>query len=207
LFLPRGRTLPLPLLNLIRFLSAQFSSLSRSRWMAAQPAGVSTTPPSLVSSANWLRVHSNSSSRSLMKKLNKTGPSTGASWVLLRVLEYELTRQPGGVSGAFFPTFFPSQAVINFIRCSNARSFSSRKRVNKGKRLPFLANTLTEADAVVRRQLNYPRRQGAGYQRGVFLIKTTADCSIKPKHAFTRVIRLTGWKDCRLGTVCSGFNG
>ena len=44
--------------------------------MAAQPAGVSTTPPSLVSSANWLRVHSNSSSRSLMKKLNKTGPST-----------------------------------------------------------------------------------------------------------------------------------
>jgi len=44
--------------------------------MAAQPAGVSTTPPSLVSPANLLRVHSNSSSRSLMKKLNKTGPST-----------------------------------------------------------------------------------------------------------------------------------
>jgi len=76
LFLPRGRTLPLPLVNLIRFLSAQLSSLSRSRWMAAQPAGVSTTPPSLVSSANWLRVTSNSSSRSLMKKLNQTGPST-----------------------------------------------------------------------------------------------------------------------------------
>jgi len=32
--------------------------------MAAQPAGVSTTPPSFVSSANLLRVHSNSSSRS-----------------------------------------------------------------------------------------------------------------------------------------------
>jgi len=44
--------------------------------MAAQPSGVSTTPPSLVSSANLLRVHSNSSSRSLMKKLNKVGPST-----------------------------------------------------------------------------------------------------------------------------------
>ena len=44
--------------------------------MAAQPSGVSTPPPSLVSSANLLRVHSNSSSRSLMKKLNKTGPST-----------------------------------------------------------------------------------------------------------------------------------
>ena len=54
-------------------LSAQLSSLSRSRWMAAQPAGVSTTPPSLVSSANLLRVHSNSSSRSLMKKLNYCG--------------------------------------------------------------------------------------------------------------------------------------
>jgi len=66
----------LPLLNLIRFLSAQLSSLPRSRWMAAQPAGVSTTPPSFVSPANLLRVHSNSSSRSLMKKLNKTGLST-----------------------------------------------------------------------------------------------------------------------------------
>jgi len=44
--------------------------------MAAQPSGVSTTPPSLVSPADLLRVHSNSSSRSLMKKLNKTGPST-----------------------------------------------------------------------------------------------------------------------------------
>ena len=64
LFLPRCRTLPLPWLNLIRFLSAQLSSLSRSVWMAAQPAGVSTTPPSFVSSANLLRVHSNSSSKS-----------------------------------------------------------------------------------------------------------------------------------------------
>jgi len=54
LFLPRGRTLPLPLLNLIRFLSAQLSSLPRARWMAAQPAGVSTTAPSLVSPANLL---------------------------------------------------------------------------------------------------------------------------------------------------------
>ena len=80
LFLPRCRTVHLPLLNLIRFLSAQLSSLSRSRWLAAQPASVSTTPPSFVSSANLLRVHSNSSSRSLMKKLNKTGPITDP-WV------------------------------------------------------------------------------------------------------------------------------
>jgi len=42
LFVPRCRTLHLPLLNFIRFLSAQLSSLSRSRWMAAQPSGIST---------------------------------------------------------------------------------------------------------------------------------------------------------------------
>ena len=76
LFLPRCRNLHLPVLNLIRFLSDKLSILSRSRWMVAQPFGVSTTPLSLVSSANLLRLHSNSSSRSLMKKLNKTGPST-----------------------------------------------------------------------------------------------------------------------------------
>ncbi|NWX90749.1 POK6 protein, partial [Nothoprocta pentlandii] len=38
--------------GLMRFLSAQPSSLSRSLWTAAQPSGVSATPPSLVSSAN-----------------------------------------------------------------------------------------------------------------------------------------------------------
>ena len=44
--------------------------------MAAQPSGVSATPPSFVSSANLLQVHSIPSSLSLMSKLNKTGPST-----------------------------------------------------------------------------------------------------------------------------------
>ena len=53
LFLPRCRTLPLPLLNLIRFLSAQLSSLSRSCWMAAQPSGVSAIPSSFLSSRTW----------------------------------------------------------------------------------------------------------------------------------------------------------
>jgi len=78
LFLPRCRTLHLPLLSFIRFLCAQLSSLSRFRWMAAQPSGVSTTPPSFVSSANLLRVHFVLLSRSLMNELNKTGPSTEA---------------------------------------------------------------------------------------------------------------------------------
>jgi len=42
--------------------------------MAAQPAGVATTAPSFVSSANLLRVPSVPSTRSLMDKW-KTGPS------------------------------------------------------------------------------------------------------------------------------------
>ena len=58
LFLCRCSTLNLTLLNSMRFLSAQLSHLSRTCWMAAQPSGVSTTPPSLVSSVNLLRVHS-----------------------------------------------------------------------------------------------------------------------------------------------------
>ena len=70
--------LHLPLLILIRFLSTQLSSLSRSHWMAAQPSGVSTTPPNFVSSANLLRVHSIPSSRLLMKTLNKIKPTTSA---------------------------------------------------------------------------------------------------------------------------------
>ena len=76
LFLPRCRTLHLPLLIFIRFLPTQLSSLSRSCWMAAQPSGVSTTPPSFVSSANLLRVCSVPSSRTSMNKRNKTGPRT-----------------------------------------------------------------------------------------------------------------------------------
>ena len=51
--------------------------------MAAQPSGVSTTPPSLISSANLLRLHSNTSSRSLMKKLNNPNSLTLSSWALL----------------------------------------------------------------------------------------------------------------------------
>ncbi|XP_068788224.1 uncharacterized protein [Struthio camelus] len=76
LFLPRCRTLHLPLLNFRRVLSAQLSSLSRSLGMAAQSSGVSAPPPSSVSAANLLRVHSVPSSRSLMNTLNKSGPRT-----------------------------------------------------------------------------------------------------------------------------------
>ena len=76
LFLPRCRTLHLPLLNLIRFLSAQLSSLSRCHWMAAQPAWCIYHSSQFCVISKLGEVHSNSSSRSLMNKLNKTGPST-----------------------------------------------------------------------------------------------------------------------------------
>jgi len=47
--------LPLNLLNFMMFTGAHCLSLSRSLWMASCPLGVSTTPHSLVSSANFLR--------------------------------------------------------------------------------------------------------------------------------------------------------
>jgi len=44
--------------------------------MVAQPSGMSATPPSFVSSANLLRVHSIPSSRSSTKTLNQIRVST-----------------------------------------------------------------------------------------------------------------------------------
>ncbi|KAK4818658.1 hypothetical protein QYF61_017266 [Mycteria americana] len=55
---------------------AHRSSLSRSLCRAFLPSGRSTLPHNLVSSENLLRVHSIPSSRSLIKMLNRTGPST-----------------------------------------------------------------------------------------------------------------------------------
>jgi len=61
--------------------------------MAAQRSGVPTTPLSSVSSANLLRVHSVPSSSSLMKKLNKIGPSTDP-WGTLQVTGLQLDSAP-----------------------------------------------------------------------------------------------------------------
>ena len=58
------RTLNFPLLNLIRILPAELSSLSTFFWTAAQPSDVPATPPSFVLPPNLLRVHSAPSSRS-----------------------------------------------------------------------------------------------------------------------------------------------
>ena len=93
LFLPRCRTLHLPLLNFIRFLCAQLSSLYRSHWMPAQPSGVPATLPSFMSPANLLRLHSVPSSRSWMKKMNKNGWTTDPQGTLL-VTGLQLDSEP-----------------------------------------------------------------------------------------------------------------
>jgi len=59
----------------MRFTWAHFSSLSRSIWITSCPSGVLSVPHSLVSSANFLRVHSTPLSVSLMKILQSIGPS------------------------------------------------------------------------------------------------------------------------------------
>jgi len=65
-----------------------------------------------VSSANLLRVHSNSSSRSLMKKLNKTGPSTDP-WgtPLVTSLQLDMTRQNLVIKTGLCTPFLHAQRV------------------------------------------------------------------------------------------------
>lgn len=74
LFHPTCRTLHIPLLNFMRFLSSPFSSLSSSLWMAARPSGISAIPPTFVPSADLLRAHPVSSFMPLIRTWNKTGP-------------------------------------------------------------------------------------------------------------------------------------
>ncbi|KAK4829093.1 hypothetical protein QYF61_002044 [Mycteria americana] len=73
------RTQHLALLNFIQLASAHRSSLSRSPCRAFLLSSRSILPPNLVSSANLLRVHLIPLSRSLIKILNRTGPSTEPS--------------------------------------------------------------------------------------------------------------------------------
>lgn len=61
------------LLNFRSFLLVHSSSLSRSLWMAVLLPHVSTGPLNLASSVKLMSKHSVTSSRSLMKTLNKTG--------------------------------------------------------------------------------------------------------------------------------------
>lgn len=70
------QNLSLALLNFMRFAPAHLSSLSGLLWMASLPSRVSTVTVSLVSSENWLRVHSIPLSVSPSRMLNNSGPST-----------------------------------------------------------------------------------------------------------------------------------
>ncbi|KAK4831737.1 LOW QUALITY PROTEIN: hypothetical protein QYF61_018867 [Mycteria americana] len=64
------------LLNFIRLVIAQLTSLSRSLCKVSLPSRESTAPPSLVSSANLLNVHLIPASTSFIKTLKSTGPKT-----------------------------------------------------------------------------------------------------------------------------------
>jgi len=77
LFLPTCKTLHLLLLNLIRFLTTQLSSLFRSRWMAAQIFWCVSYSSQLHTSLKFLRMHTLSSFRPFKSTLNKI------RWVLI----------------------------------------------------------------------------------------------------------------------------
>lgn len=70
LFLTKHMTLQFPLLNFMRFFLAHSSSLSRLLRTAAKPSGATATLFNFLLLANFLRVHSDLSSRSLTKRLN-----------------------------------------------------------------------------------------------------------------------------------------
>jgi len=72
--------------------------------MAAQLHGVSVTLPSFASSANLLRVNSIPSSRSLMRMLNKTQPSTNP-WGTPLVTGFQLDSEPLITLGVLFLCF------------------------------------------------------------------------------------------------------
>jgi len=57
LFFSKSGTLHFPLLNMMRYLSAHFSSSLRPFWMAARPSGVSATPPSSLNLLRVLTIH------------------------------------------------------------------------------------------------------------------------------------------------------
>lgn len=76
LLYPRDRIWHLHLLNFSSLLIVQYSNVSRSFCKASPFSKESAAPPSLVSSLNFLGMLSTHASRSLVKMLNWTGPST-----------------------------------------------------------------------------------------------------------------------------------
>jgi len=110
---PKCRIQHLVLLNFIPLASTQQSSLSRSRCRAFFPSGRSTFPPSLGSSANFLRMHLISSSRSSIKILKRTSPTTD------RLRNITCDQSPAGFKSihdqslglAFQPVLYPAHGI------------------------------------------------------------------------------------------------
>lgn len=115
LFLPRGRTGHLSLLNFMRFLLAHSSSLPGSLWMAALPASMSSTPLSLGLSVDFVRVCSVFSSILLTETLNKTRWSPEVFYSLLPSRwSTTMSRYPlsSTVQSVFHPASSPSTQTI-----------------------------------------------------------------------------------------------
>ena len=87
------KTVHLDLLNLMSLTWAHCSSLTRSLWMTSHPVGVLTSPCSLVSSANLLRVHLIPLTVSLVKILKSVCPSTDP-WGIPLVTDLHLDIEP-----------------------------------------------------------------------------------------------------------------
>ena len=73
----------------------------------------STAPPSFVLSATLLRMHSIPSSRSLMKMLNKTGPSTNPRCTSVATgLQLDCTADHNSLSSASQPVLSPPHSPL-----------------------------------------------------------------------------------------------
>lgn len=75
LSLLKYRTLHSLLPNFMRLLSARFSSLPKSFWIAALPSSILSASPNLVLSTNLLRMHSIPLLRLLMKTIDDRDPN------------------------------------------------------------------------------------------------------------------------------------
>lgn len=141
--LNRCRTWHFPLLNSMRFLWTDPSSLPRSLWMVAQPSGVSATLPSLqVKLAEGALVHPHLRVhwyhlRSLMRVFNSIGPSTDLKSASL-VTGLQLDFAPliiiswawhCSLFSIYFTICLSSQQLVNDDRASD-ESLSEVKMIN-----------------------------------------------------------------------------
>ena len=121
----------------MRFLLARFSSLWRSLHMAAHSSG-------LVSSANLQRIHSASSSRSLMKMLNGIGLGMDF-WGTLLITGLQLDLKPlitmlwASHSDSFQSTLCSSNSYFNSLSMRILWETVSNALLNPGRKYPLLS--------------------------------------------------------------------